>query len=479
MKEYHVSAINIEITLSRFLDYFPGYMYVLKENVEKARGEEAANREAREKENDPGAVSNGLQGDVIQPLVIRANQGDCLKLTLHNEITDEPTNLVINGSSMVVASTGKPATPSNPEGTVASGRQQSFEWYIKPDTQEGARFFRSHASREQFNQGLIGMLVVEPRGSRYLSPFDGKPMASGWEAMIEDPKGADFREFAIFYHEAGDEAFRLLNKKGEMLPQRDPHTDSYRPGARLLNYRSEPHGTRIELQAHMGFYGDESMAYGSYTFGDPATTIPRSYLGDPAKFRMAGGSEIVHSHHLHGGSIRWARQPGNSNLDFAAVEERAGEVPCDQRPLRPFGRAVHRADRSLRSGDRGWFGRPASLGRRVRVPLPHPATLCDGHVGILARVQHAASAGFPDRCDEAAGRTAGSRRQDQDGHSVGQACRHHGGLVRRQEVRDHQGQDRLESQSGQGLHQGLGGDDAHAARQAGQEEHRERADVGL
>ena len=103
IKEYHVSAINVEITLSRFLDYFPGYMYVLKENVEKVRGEEAANREAREKENDPGAVSNGLQGDVIQPLVIRANQGDCLKLTLHNEIPDEPTSLVINGSSMVVA----------------------------------------------------------------------------------------------------------------------------------------------------------------------------------------------------------------------------------------------------------------------------------------------------------------------------------------------------------------------------------------
>ncbi|MBH0201886.1 MAG: multicopper oxidase domain-containing protein, partial [Nitrospira sp.] len=212
----------------------------------------------------------------------------------------------------------KPATPSNPDATVAAGGQQTFEWFIQPDTQEGARFFRSHASREQFNQGLIGMLVVEPRGSRYLSPFDGKPMASGWEAMIEDPNGADFREFAIFYHEAGDEAFRILNKKGEMLPQRDPHTDSYRPGARLLNYRSEPHGTRIELQAHIGFYGDESMAYGSYTFGDPATTIPRSYLGDPAKFRMAGGSEIVHSHHLHGGSIRWARQPGNSMLDFSA-----------------------------------------------------------------------------------------------------------------------------------------------------------------
>ena len=95
-KEYHVSAINVEITLSRFLDYFPGYMYVLNENVEKVRGEEAANKAARDKENDPGAVSNGLQGDAIQPLVIRANQGDCLKLTLHNGITDEATNLVIN-----------------------------------------------------------------------------------------------------------------------------------------------------------------------------------------------------------------------------------------------------------------------------------------------------------------------------------------------------------------------------------------------
>jgi hypothetical protein len=67
VKEYHVTAINIEITLSRFLDYFPGYMYVLNENLDKARAEETANKDAREKENDPGALSNGLQGDVIQP----------------------------------------------------------------------------------------------------------------------------------------------------------------------------------------------------------------------------------------------------------------------------------------------------------------------------------------------------------------------------------------------------------------------------
>ena len=62
--------INIEITLNRWLDFYPGYMYVLTQDIDKARAEETKNREARDKEGfDPGAVSTGLQGDAIQPLV--------------------------------------------------------------------------------------------------------------------------------------------------------------------------------------------------------------------------------------------------------------------------------------------------------------------------------------------------------------------------------------------------------------------------
>ena len=318
VRAFDISAINVEITVNRFGDFYPGYMYALTENVPGIRGEEEKNKAARESD-DPtfsgGAVSNGLQGDLIQPLVVRANQGDCLRVTLRNQIADEPTNMVINGSQMLVRSTGKPANGNNPEALVATGQVGEFEWYIRPDLQEGGRAFHSHATREQYSLGMLGSLVVEPRGSRHLSPFTGEEMTSGWEAMIDMANGSDFREFVIFYHEAGDETFRLLNRKGDMLPQRDPHTDTYRPAARLLNYRSEPHGTRLEQQAHLIGFSDESQGYGSYTFGDPATTVPRSYLGDPAKYRMIGGSEIVHSHHLHGGSIRWARQPGTSQLD--------------------------------------------------------------------------------------------------------------------------------------------------------------------
>ena len=279
VRAYDITAINVEITVNRFGDFYPGYMYALTEQVKGVREEEEKNKAARESE-DPtfagGAVSNGLQGDLIQPLVIRANQGDCLRITLRNQIDGEPTNMIINGSQMLVASTGKPATANNPDALVAAGKAGEFEWFIPADLQVGGRAFHSHATREQYSLGMLGSLVVEPRGSRFLSPFTGEEMKSGWEAMIDVANGSDFREFVIFYHEAGDETFRLLNRKGDMLPQRDAHTDTYRPAARLLNYRSEPHGTRLEMQEHLVGFADESQGYGSYTFGDPATTIPRS-----------------------------------------------------------------------------------------------------------------------------------------------------------------------------------------------------------
>ena len=83
VRKYDISAVNVEISLNMWLDFYPGYMYVLTENLEKMREEEAANRAAREKEGyDPGAVKNGLQSQWIEPLVIRGNQGDCVKMTL-------------------------------------------------------------------------------------------------------------------------------------------------------------------------------------------------------------------------------------------------------------------------------------------------------------------------------------------------------------------------------------------------------------
>jgi len=316
VKQYDVSMITVEITLNRWLDYYPGYMYVLTETIDKVRAEEAKNKAAREKEGfDPGAVTTGLQGDAIQPLVIRGNQGDCVRIILRNQMKDEAGSLHIHGSSVVISATGKAATTTNPDSVVDPGKTVEMEWYLHPSIQEGVRQFHSYSNdRELTVMGLFGAFVVEPKGSRYLEPLGTGPATeakSGWQVMIDNGSGPDFREHVIFYHEIGDEAFRPLNKKGDFLPQRDPLTDAYRPGGRALNYRSEPFGIdEMHLQHEYFGFEDESLAYSAYTFGDIPTTLPRAYLGDPVKWRIVhGGSEVFHSHHPHGGSIRWPRSP--------------------------------------------------------------------------------------------------------------------------------------------------------------------------
>lgn len=329
LRHYDISAINVEITLNQWLDFYPGYMYALTEDIDKIREEEAKNKAAREKEGyDPGAVLPGVQAQMIQPLVIRGNQGDCVKITLRNKLEGgEDVSLHIHGSSMVVSATGKAATTTNPDTIVAKDKSVEMEWYIHPNTQEGGRQFHSYSNdRELTVMGLFGTFVVEPKGSEYLEPLgtgDPTPQRSGWQTIIKNGSGPDFREFVLIYHEVGDEAFRPVNKKGDFLPQRDPLTDAYRPGGRAINYRSEPFGiNNMHVQHEYFGFEDESMGYSSYTFGDAAPTIPRSYLGDPAKFRLVhGGSEVFHSHHPHGGTIRWPRSPraiDDMNLWFTA-----------------------------------------------------------------------------------------------------------------------------------------------------------------
>jgi manganese oxidase len=307
-RTFNVSAINADITLNQYHDFFPGYMYVLDENIDAVRAEEVRNEEARAEETDPGSVTNGLSGDAIQPLAIRANQGECLVINLKNEVDDENVSFHLHGSGLLVASTGEAATSRSASANVAPGEAQSFEWNISDDQQEGVHSFHSH-NREQASVGLFGTLTVEPRGSRFLDPYTGKELKSGWLAMIEDPSGPDFREFTVIYHEIGTEEFRPLDKREDMILLRDVIAGNYRSSTRALNYRSEAFGNNLHHQKEMFHQEDEALAYSAYNNGDPVTPIPRSYLGDPAKWRLVhAGTEVFHSHHLHGGAIRWRRQ---------------------------------------------------------------------------------------------------------------------------------------------------------------------------
>src|SRR5205085_4484743 len=134
----------------------------------------------------------------------------------------------------------------------------------------------------------------------------GAPLSSGWEATIVPGLGKpSFREYVQIYHEVGNEGFLISTKDGGTVPLIDPITTSYRPDSRAINYRSEPFMNRLLKNDKQ-----ESLGYGSYTFGDPATPMMRGYLKDPTKIRLVhGGGEMFHIFHLHGGGDRWRANP--------------------------------------------------------------------------------------------------------------------------------------------------------------------------
>ena len=329
-RRYQVVAMAVDITLNRYLDHDPrGRMYALEGDAPEIRAEERRNADARANQGDP-AVSLGLQGDAIEPLTLRVLPGECLQLSLRNELPDEPVSIHLHGAGLTVLHTRKPAVPATPEATAPPGASVTYEWMVPSDQPEGTHYFHSHArERVQTAHGLFGAVIVEPAGSRWRDPRTGEERAAGWDAIVTDASGRSFREFALYYHEVGDEAYQPQAKDGQFVPLVDPLTSAYRPGGRAINYRSEPFFNRLSLQQRAGQRVDDSLSYSSYSFGDPATPILRAYLGDPVKQRVLhAGSEVFHVHHVHGGATRWRRQPGTAPTEF--------DKGLDKRPsLRP------------------------------------------------------------------------------------------------------------------------------------------------
>lgn len=414
-RTYDVRAINVEITVNRHGDRDPfGFMYVLESNLQAVRDFEAKLRKASETQdvldaegavqtpwpevvaNDPDAalVSTGLRDDPIQPLVLRARLGECVVISLRNDLQQGPiggpndnNQLVFPGGvpNVSIDMQGVSYNSQNGDGgqqvggvtgsTMAPpGSTRQYRFYLDPLMGEGAKVFRSGGESTQLTaHGLFGVLIAEPAGARWFDPVTGQERTnqqwSNWEAMVTAPGEPAFREFGILYHEVGDEDFNLrrpMREGGGALPMVDSAapdvrrtfaangggTLAYRPGSRAINYRAESFFRRLQHEtaliaeandAHLlepadpetGEPNDQALidqlneearavqkdnkalTYSSYVYGDPATPMPRSYLGEPTKTRLAHvGFEQLHVHHLHGGATRWRMNPEADDTDI-------------------------------------------------------------------------------------------------------------------------------------------------------------------
>lgn len=340
-KSFSVSAIDILMWLNRFGDNDPqAQMFVLDDMIPAVRAQEAAGYTS---------LSIGLRDDPLQPLAIRANEGDCVVIHFTNrttrpapQATDNVYGIHIDGLAFDMGSSGD-AVGTNAPSSVGPGASATYTYWVPSDPSlEGAHSMHpGPGNRQAVAHGLFGALVVEPPGSTYRNPTTGTPQLSGWEADIIPATGKSFRENVKIFHETGNESERNVpvDVNGTALPTIDPHTGAYRPGSRAINYRSEPFMDRLNYAPDQ-----KSTVYGSYTFGDTTNIIPRGYLGDPTKFRLLhAGSEVFHVYHLHGGSDRWRFDPladptydyGKTGLDKHPVEIQSESARLDSQSVGP------------------------------------------------------------------------------------------------------------------------------------------------
>src|SRR3954470_16857165 len=181
-KTFDVTAIDVNMPLNRFGDHDPkGKMYALTSQLSAIPAEAALQ-----------TVSIGLGDDPIQPLAIRANEGDCVEIHFTNHATGGDYGMHIDGLEYNETSSGD-RIGANPSSAVPTGGSTTYRYAVPVDPRlEGAHYIHpGPGNRAAVDHGLFGALVVEPPGSTYWDASSAnKPLESGWEAIIK-PAGID------------------------------------------------------------------------------------------------------------------------------------------------------------------------------------------------------------------------------------------------------------------------------------------------
>ena len=146
----------------------------------------------------------------VQPLVLRANLGDTIKICFRNRL-NRRLSIHVQGLAYDVAASDGTSAGLNPDSTTDD--EIEYTWYA--DT-EGVFLFHDMAdprsSEEATNiHGLFGAVIVEPPGAEWFHPETGEEMKSGLMADIYQPGKPAFREYTVFFHDE----LEILDKDGK------------------------------------------------------------------------------------------------------------------------------------------------------------------------------------------------------------------------------------------------------------------------
>lgn len=294
VREYDIEAIQIPIVYNKYGDHDPdGLLYVLKKDADRIK------RKAQENFNQ----EIPMPYEEVQPLVIRANLGDVIKIHFTHSLKRN-LSIHVQGLAYDVKTSDGAFVGRNPDSTTA--KEITYCWYAQ---KEGVYLFSdmgdTRSSEEGTNvHGLFGAIIIEPPESVWLNPETGEELESGLFADIYHPINPAFREYAVFFHDE----LEMKDKNGEQPV--NPHT-GLPDSTTAISYRSEPMRNRMPLTDDHADSG-EDISMSSWVYGDPAPPILKAYVGDPSKIRLIhGGVKETHVFHLH--NHQWRLEADNPN----------------------------------------------------------------------------------------------------------------------------------------------------------------------
>lgn len=303
IRYFTIEAIQIPIVYNQYGDYDPdGLLYVLEEDSQRIQ-EEALRRF---KQIPPQPYEE------VQPLVIRVNCGDIVKVRFRNHL-NRRLSIHVQGVAYDVMTSDGTGAGFNRDST--TDNEIVYTWYA--DT-EGVFLFHDMAdagsSEKATNiHGLFGAVIVEPPEAKWFDPQTGEEIKSGLMADIYQPGKPAFREYSVFFHDE----LEVLDKNGDTPMD---HRTGLPSSTTAISYRSEPMRNRMPLTHDPADSGEE-ISMSSWVYGDPAPPILRAYVGDPAKIRLIhGGIKETHVFHLHNHQWRLeAENPVSTIIDSITI----------------------------------------------------------------------------------------------------------------------------------------------------------------
>lgn len=264
-------------------------------------------------------------GVPIEPLILRANAGDCINLTLRNRLKVPPPDLDgFNTLPMIVehfnANQVKPsqlvglhpqlvaydvtrsdganvgfnnAQLVNPS-AATTGNSQTYKWYagdlsldanknlVATPIEFGATNLISSDPIKHSNKGAVGALIIEPQGATWIEDTNSRASAT-----VTSTATGTFREFVTIFQTD----LNLRFGDGTAVPNTAEAEDPEDSGQKAFNYRTEPMWKRLGFAPDAPLTTTRTIDFtnalsNSLVGGDPVTPVFTAKAGTPIRFRV-------------------------------------------------------------------------------------------------------------------------------------------------------------------------------------------------